>query len=171
MDAKLMRSAGLRIQREQGKTAAGSEDLVPGDSRRSVGTDTAPHRGRLVTPYGSVDSSGRWIRGADADGPVLPAETVGVEHATETVMHVTAFRDHHDAGGALVEPACRVENEIFAALVRKGTRYRRRVRKEIGGVRGHPGGFVYDQEMSVLPENGQGPVTGDDFCAGRRMVA
>ena len=86
-------------------------------------------------------------------------------------MDVAALGDHHQAGGALVQPVHRVEHEVRPPLPGQGPRHGGGVRQEVGGMGRHAGGLVHHQQVAVLPDDGQGPVARRGPHPGRPVVA
>ena len=84
-----------------------------------------------------------------------------MEGAAEQVVDVSALGHGHQAGGALVQPVHRVEDEIRPPGIGQRPGHRGRVRQEVGDVGGHARGLVHDEQMLVLPDHGQGPRAGD----------
>lgn len=171
MHPQLMGAAGLWDQPQQGQAVPRCQHLVVGDGGLAVGPDTPGDGGGLIPPDGRVDGAPLRRGAADADCLVLPVKLVRVKVTAEKIVDIAAFRNHHQSGGALVQPVDRVKYEVRAPTPGQSARHGGGVRQEVGGVGRHARGLVYHQQVAVLPHDGQGPVAGGGQDFWRAVVA
>ena len=171
MDPQLMGPAGLRQKGYQSEAVTGSQYPVMGDCRGAVRADAPPDRGSLVPADGGVNGAGAAGRCAHAYRQIFPPEAVCMKAAAQQVMDISALGDHHQPGGAFVQPVDGMKDELRAPDKGQGPRHGGGIRQEIGGVGGHSGGLVHHQQMAVLPDDGKGPVAGNGLHPGRAVIA
>ena len=140
------------------------------DGPLPVGADHAADGRSLVPANGRVDGAGGRLRTAHAHGPVFPGKAIRVEGAPQAVMDIAAFGHGHEAGGALVQPIHHMKDKVRPPLIGQRSRYGGGIRQEIGGVGRHAGGLVEDQQVLILIDDGQGPVSRRGEELGRAQI-
>ena len=86
-------------------------------------------------------------------------------------MDIAAFSHHHQSGSALVQPVHRMEDKRRTPVSGQGTGYGRGIRQKVGGMGRHTCGLVYHQQVTVFPQNGKRPVSGNNSGLWRTVVS
>ena len=167
---QLVGAARLRQEAQEGEAVPLLQDLIAGAGGRPVRADHALHGGALVPADGKVDEAASRFRAAEADAPVLPLEAVCVEAPAEEIVDIAALCHRHEAGGTLVQPVHHVKDAALAPLVGQGPGHGGGLRVEAGDHGHHAGGLVDDEEVLVLPDDGEGRVAGQGLLPGRAQV-
>ena len=167
---QLVGAARLRQEAQEGETVPLLQDLIAGAGGGSVRADFALDGGAFVPANGEVDEAASGLRAAKADAPVLPLEAVRVEAPAEEIVDIAALRHRHEAGGALVQPVHHVEDAALPPLPGQGPGHGGGLRVEAGDHGHHAGGLVDDEQVLVLPDDGEGRVAGQGLLPGRAQV-
>lgn len=167
---QLMGASGFREEPDQRKAPALPQDFIMGNGGGAIRQNPAPDGRGGIAPDGGVNGSTDRGRTSRADGKISPDEIGRVKPFAEQVMDIAAFGHDHQSGRSFIQPIYRVKNKVCATGPGQCAGHSRGIRQKIGGVGCHSGGFVNHQQMIILPDNRQRPVSGHRRDLWRAMV-